>query len=117
MSNTDRLFDIRVGLQYVACGVLVLVLYWIGRQNEDNVDFFLLSFAALMLGTPLLVSLYRVPVGRVEPLPLRILVAFLVSLAGIALTVLITQLVPDPPHLAPIIIGVPLIVWAYLGSR
>lgn len=117
MSDSDRISDIRGVLQYVACGLLVLILYWIGKQHEDNTEFFLLSGAALVLGAPLLVSLYVVPEGRIVPIPLRILVALIVSVAAVVLTVVVTHLVPDPPHLAPILIGVPLVVWIYLKSR
>lgn len=117
MSNTDRLSDIRGLLQYAASGLLILVLYWIGQQQYDNTAYFLLSLLALLLGTPLLLSLYTVPDGNRVPLWLRIGIAFIVSLAGIVLTTVVAQLVPDPPHLAPIIFGVVLVMSVYLKSR
>lgn len=96
--------------------VLALILYAIGHQTTDGVVLLLLSILALALGIPLVCASYPASEsGRHFTVP-RVGVAAFISLAGIIVTAVIGYFFPDFRYVSPALIGLAVVLPAYIRA-
>lgn len=116
MEEVTRESDWHEALVFIGAIVLALILFAIGHQTADNAEFFLLSAAALALSVPLMCRSYPPSEsGRHFTWP-RIGIATVISLAGIVVTVVIGHIYPDLRYVSPAVIGLAIVLPAYIRA-
>lgn len=103
-------------LVFIGAIILALILFAIGHQTADTVEFFLLSAAALALSAPLMCRSYPPSESGRHFTWSRVGVATFVSLAGIVVTVVIGHFYPDFRYVSPAVIGLAIVLPAYIRA-